>query len=303
MRWVVVVACAACGRIGFDPRDGGERSDAESLCEWGPFAAPVPLPGAINSTADDWSPAPTRGGLEVYFYSYRPPNIGAAIWRASRPTLADPFAAAAQVAEVEGMGQQERAPVLSDDALDLVFERDPVGNGDLFETTRATTNDTFAPPVPLAAVNSATTDADPWLSADGLRLVFASSRIGPNQHGLDMFETTRPDRASPFAPPVELHELDSDDDDFSPTLSADGREIFFASRRAGGRGGADIYTARRAAPGQPFGPPRLVPELSSPMDDVGTRLSVDGATLYLNYNARANGGANADLASATRRCD
>jgi WD40 repeat protein len=286
----VALVLGACGRIGFAP-----APDAP-VCTFGAFAAPVRLAAAVQSPQDDWGPTPTRGGLELFFYSFRTGSIAGDLYYATRPSLDADFGAALRVDEL-ATDADDGSPTLTDDALVLVFQR----AGDLFEATRPAPDTAFGVTAALA-IDSTTADGDPFTSADGLRLVFASSRIGPDQHGLDLFEATRPARGAAFGQPVELAALDTDVDDFSPTLSADGLEIFFASRRAGGPGGADVYTARRPALDEPFAAPVLVPELSSARDDVGLRLAADGTTLFFDYDALTMGGANADLWTAVRSC-
>ena len=301
------LAVAGCGHIGFAPHavaDGGggprDGASVDAACTWSPWSIPTVLPGPINSPADDWTPTPTRGGLELFFYSYR--GGGADIYHATRASIADAFGAASAVTELSTTSE-DRATTLSADALDIIFERDGQTGGVLYEATRASIADPFSNVHVIAELVSGTdVNDDPFLSADGLRLVFASSRRGSGTHGLDLFETTRPARDAPFAMPVELAALDSDVDDGSPTLSADGLEIFFASTRPGGPGASDVYTAHRPALDQPFGPPQLVPELSSAMDDVGLRLTPGGATMFMNYDDDGLGGGNADLSISTRGC-
>jgi hypothetical protein len=297
MRRAAIVLLAACGRLDF--------GDA---CVWSAFTTPQPLPGPIQVQApsDSWMPTPARGGLELYFYSYRPGSSNGGIWWASRPSLADPFSAPVLLAELYTPAEQ-RSPTVTDDSLDVMFTRvidKPPGlRGEIFEATRQSLDSMFSPPVAVATIDSDAADTDAFLSADGLRLVFASSRIGPEQHGLDLFETARADRDSPFSAPVPLAELNSDFDEVTPTLSADGLDIYFSSFRPGGIGGADIYTSSRPAIGQPFAPPHLLRELSSARDDACLRLAIDGATMYQNYDAVWVGGAGASLDAATRSCD
>jgi hypothetical protein len=42
--------------------------------------------------------------------------------------------------------------------------------------------------------------------------------------------------------------------DGDPSISADGLELFFESRRSGGHGNADIYVSKRASKDDPWGP-------------------------------------------------
>ncbi|HUJ61778.1 MAG TPA: hypothetical protein VLX92_24910 [Kofleriaceae bacterium] len=305
MRWLVALVLAAgCGRLGFDPHAGDARGDAPAgdavVCTW---STPIALPGPIQSTDDDWAPTPTRGGLQLYFFSFRTGGVGGAdLWYATRQSVTAEFGAAADVTQLDTT-DDERSPTLTDDGLDILFARDTATTGDIYEAQREETDDPFGTAVLAPNLSSSAADADPFVSADGLRVVFASSRIGPDQHGLDLFESTRPSRTDSFAVPTELAALDTDEDDFAPTLSADALDIWFSSTRPGGPGGADIYTAHRDATDLPFGAPTLVPALSSPLDDVDPRLSLDGTTMYLNYATVTSGGANADLDVSTRSCD
>src|SRR5262249_11745420 len=128
-------------------------------------------------------------------------------------------------------------------------------------------------------------DESAWMSGDGLRLVFASTRSG----GLQLWEATRATRQVDFDAPTMLAPLSGAGQIGSPTLSPDALDIYFCSSRPGGPGGLDIYTAHRAAVDQPFAAPVLVPELSSPLDEWGIRLA-DDATMYLDYDTSYMGG-------------
>jgi Tol biopolymer transport system component len=300
VRLTLLLALAACGRLHFDALgDGAAPPDAAPCTTWSPFSAPVALPGPVNSPADDWAPTPAAGELELYFYSFRA-SSHANLFRATRTTLAEQFDAGTALAELDNNANAGTPTVTADD-LDIIYETDETGTGDLYEAIRGSRAVPFGAPQLIASLSSPVdADGDPFVSADGLRLVYVSSNnsIG----GLDIFETTRPDRGTEFAPPTAHLELDSPSDEYSPTLSADGLEIFFASARAGGFGGFDIYTARRTVVGQPFANATHVDELSSPLDDVGVRLTPDGTTLYLNYQTMTSGGANADMWTARRTC-
>jgi len=192
---------------------------------------------------------------------------------------------------------------VAEDAREIVFAHDGGATfGDLWTASRASATDPWSNLGAMAVVNSSTADASPWLSADGLRLILASSRTGTGT-GLDLMETTRLDRQSAFEVPHFLAELNSGDDDECPTLSRDSLELFFTSRRTGGVGLDDIYRAVRASVDQPFEPPQLVPELSTAFDEFGLRLSLDGATMYFNFDTLTSGTRNADVWIATRSCE
>jgi hypothetical protein len=302
VRWVVLAACVGCGRIGFDARgnggsDGGGGDATPACTSWSAFSTPTIIPGPIEAPTDNWGPSATLGQLAIYFGSYRVGGVGDQdIWVGARASVTAQFGAPTNVTEVNTTGF-ETAPTVTDDGLDMVFVRGTASQ--LFEAMRGSTTVPFSTPAPVNFI-AASYDISPWLSADGLRLVFVSNRDGNGQH---MFEATRTSRTTAFAIPAGHPELEAgSNDDAGGALSADGLDLYFSSSRPGGPGGDDVYTAHRTALDQPFSTPVLIPELSSPGDDDITRLSDDGATMYMNYDTKNTGGSAAQLMWATRTC-
>lgn len=89
----------------------------------------------------------------------------------------------------------------------------------------------------------------------------------------------------PWSSPVALTELNSADSEYSPSLTDDGLEIFFASNRPGGLGNFDIYTATRTSPALPFGAPTALTPLNSSLLEDGPALTPDSLTLYYCVSA------------------
>lgn len=82
-------------------------------------------------------------------------------------------------------------------------------------------------PDPFAAINALSGSVfDPSLSADERVLIFGHRPEG--QDDTDLWYATRDDLAAPFGDPAPLVALNTDGDDNSPHVSADGCEIFFA---------------------------------------------------------------------------
>jgi hypothetical protein len=100
-----------------------------------------------------------------------------------------------------------------------------------------------------------------------------------------------------FSTPVIDAQLSSMASEGTPTVSADLREIYIKSGRAGGFGGTEIWRATRASAGAVWSDPQLVLELGSPVEDESPELSADGLTLWLT-SQRTNG--NRDIHVATR---
>lgn len=100
-----------------------------------------------------------------------------------------------------------------------------------------------------------------------------------------------------FGMPSDVAELDTSFDEDDPTLTADMLEIYFDSGRPG-LGNEDIYRAVRRSVSDPWDPPQLVTELSTPNADLSPGISGDGLTMYLATNA--GGGNGLDIHVSTR---
>ena len=82
-----------------------------------------------------------------------------------------------------------------------------------------------------------------------------------------------------FGMPHLLAELDTTYSNQNPTLTGDLLDLFFTSNRSDMS--ADVWTAHRASPGDPFDPPTLVAEASSPLYETSPAISADGLSLYV----------------------
>ena len=146
-----------------------------------------------------------------------------------------------------------------------------------------------------ALSNPASIDAHPSLTSDRLELYFSSDRGGQS----DIWRSTRPNTGADWGTPTRVDELSTSDDEDSPELSADGLEIWIASRRPGGLGDYDIWTSTRPSRTSPWSEPVIVGELNSGDSDHSPAVDAQGLTMVLT--SRRSGGAGArDLYMATR---
>ncbi|HVV49945.1 MAG TPA: hypothetical protein VHO06_09815 [Polyangia bacterium] len=91
----------------------------------------------------------------------------------------------------------------------------------------------------------------------------------------------------PFGAPQLVTGLRSDTDDvLDPTMTFEGLEIYFASPTGGQ---TDIWVSTRTVATDPWGPSTLVAALSSPQNDQGPEISVDGLTMYLASDRGGDG--------------
>jgi len=212
---------------------------------------PSPVP-ALNSEHDDIGPAIGHDGATLYFYSNRPGG--------------------------EGM-------------YDLYLARH--------------TADGWQPPENLGpAANTPYNEYDPAVAPDGSHLLFASNRPVRPEEAPDKaqwpatlregryendYDIYTMDLADASAPPRRLAAASSGADDGQPTLSRDGRWLYFASNRAGGQGGYDIWRCRITDP--PLAGLMTAENLGQPVNTAAHELdpavSLEGFGLYFSSNRLA----------------
>jgi Tol biopolymer transport system component len=97
--------------------------------------------------------------------------------------------------------------------------------------------------------NGASLDGCPFVSRDGKTFYMASNRPG-GLGGIDIWVSKRASVDDPWGAPANVGApVNSEANDFCPTISRDGHLFYFVSNRAGGCGGDDIYTTRLRADG------------------------------------------------------
>jgi Tol biopolymer transport system component len=149
-------------------------------------------------------------------------------------------------------------------------------------------------PVPITELNTSSIDAQPTMTADMLRICFASDRAG-GLGQLDIWCATRTSTSSPFGSPTNLSTINSSAGDDHPELSSDGAELFFQSGRSGK--GA-IYRAVWVPAENTFKFPEPVTAINS-SGETGPALTSDDLVI-LFASVRAGGAGEEDLYLATR---
>jgi hypothetical protein len=155
--------------------------------------------------------------------------------------------------------------------------------------------DAFGPPQLVSYNDPVHIDSQPFFARHAAEMWFVSTRPGV---GLSDIYSVRaiPGSAAQFEIGTldRVDELNTPADEWAPTLSLDGKTIYFASTRSdgGAKGGRDIWKATRAAVTDKFGLPTNVAELNTGDDDVPGFLSDDGCRLYF-HRTLAGGGAEA----------
>ncbi|NRF70946.1 PD40 domain-containing protein [Aquincola sp. S2] len=177
--------------------------------------------------------------------------------------------------------QYESSPTFSPDGRELVFMRaDPAFRRYHLLVSRCEHGRWTAPEPPPFAATARVDEADPFISHDGRRLYYISTRDKPRTGGEADFDIWLVERQADgrWGTPQRLPEpVNSPASELLPREDAQGR-LLFGSSRPGGLGLGDIYRATAQADGRwqvaNFGAP-----VSSPANEYEAELSRDGRTL------------------------
>lgn len=306
-------ASGSGGDIGSD-RDGGAAGDSgsaldptptcsdalqnqgEAGVDCGGGCAPCPcafgtpeLMGDPNFAGNDIFAVSLSGNALTMYVVGRIQGSAGPIATSTRPDRGNDFTFTSTLpAPVNSSPPVEGTPFLSRDGLSLYFHSQRAGGAgdrDLYVATRANAGAGFNSVSALANLESPQRDHAAWLSADELTIYFSSSRGSGSD---DFWRAARSSRGIDFAAPVAAAELNSSGDDTGITISDDGLVAYFASNRAGGLGGMDVYRAARATATDPFSAPALVGGLNTIANDAAPQLTADGLELFFVSNR--NGG-------------
>lgn len=159
------------------------------------------------------------------------------------------------------------------------------GGGDLWQARLQDKRWTAPTPV---SFNSPADDAEPMFSADGRWLYFASDRKGSmGRHDLYRAAVQADGR---HGPAESLGSgVNTRGDERSPTISADGRWLAFASDGRKDAGGFDLFVARWN--GEAFVEPRPMPGVNTAADEIDSAWLDDGRALLFSRSSHAGGDA------------
>jgi hypothetical protein len=262
------------------------------------FGIPTNLGPILNSPNSDHSARVSADELTLFFSSNRDPGgyRDFDLWVATRQTRNEAWDTPLHMGDALNSRGMEWTPCPSADGRELYFADGPWGNTDILVVRRNGPSDPWGPPESIGqAVNSATWDAAPSISADGLELFFQSDRPG-GFGGPDLYVTTRASTAEPWGPAVNLGPTintgygDSLYGEWDPSISHDGLTLFFSSARPpGSASNLDIWITKRATRESDWGQPvHLGFPVNGPTRESGACISSDGRTLYF-VSARPGG--------------
>ncbi len=228
---------------------------SQRACKACPWEAPLNLGPAVNTASDETGPGLSVDGHLLFFRSTRPGGAGLGdVFLSKRANPKDDFGWGVPVAlgpDVNTAAAEAGAEFLQsaeDGAANLYFNRAPPGGtADLYAVAITRDGETRGPAVLISELNDPiATDQGPTLRSDGREIFFFSTRPG-GIGGADLWTSTRRSVHDPWTPPVNVGApLNSPAAEQQPSLSSGGLTLLFASSRAGGFGGTDIWMSTRS---------------------------------------------------------
>jgi hypothetical protein len=202
---------------------------------------PVNLGPRVNGPDEEYQPALSTDGQELYFSRGGGASHSVALWVTRRAATSEPWIEPVKLDLTADTADSEGAPSLSADGLELYFcfgTWDPPGMT-LAVAKRDTTDAPWGVPVSLGpVVNNWPCQVDPRISSDGLLLLFSDWWMcSPRPGGFganDMWRTKRQTKDSDWGAPVNLGQpVNSEFYDYCGMISADGSMLYFSGNPAG----------------------------------------------------------------------
>jgi hypothetical protein len=182
------------------------------------------------------------------------------------------------VPELSDIFYSDDDPTLTADMLEIYFGSNRgAASEDVWMSTRDTLDAPWDVPVPVASVNTGSTESLVEVSGDGLLLLLASDRLVAGD--FDVYFSQRSDRSQAWPAPMPLPGAANPGiSDIGATPSPDLASVFLCRAPAGF---ADIYHAQVDFDLPLVGTAALVNELYSDQDECSVSLSQSGRELFI----------------------
>lgn len=216
----------------------------------------------------DTKPSPTLNRAKQYLRNAR---FAAETVKTPVPFEPKPLPGAVNTASDESL------PVFTADGDFLVYTSRISGREDLYASRLV--DSVWQTGEPIEAVNTPQNEGAQALSADGKLLVFtACNRMGA-MGSCDLYVSEW--RNGVWTEPKNMGApLNTGAWESQPSLSADGKILYFASERAGGKGSRDLWVSQRQKNGRWGDPVNLGDSINTTANEASPFIHPDGQTLY-----------------------
>ena len=177
-------------------------------------------------------------------------------------------------------------PILTADQQTMIYyvirTGDRNAKGDIMVSKKE--NGVWSHPVSISDnINSEADEGAPSLSSDGKTLVFAACNRPDAIGGCDIYISYK--EGEEWSKPINLgSSVNSSTWDSEPSVTADGKAVYFSSERKGGIGKRDIWFSRMNDKGEWSKAQNLGDVVNTKGDEVSPFIHANGTTLYFSSN-------------------
>jgi outer membrane protein OmpA-like peptidoglycan-associated protein len=174
--------------------------------------------------------------------------------------------------------QDEVLPSFTVDGSKLIFTRRIEGQEDIF-ISDLDENGKWGVAYPLHQINTRENEGAHSVSADGRLIVFTACNRIDGYGGCDLYTTSYTNGS--WSAPVNLdYPVNTPGWESQPSISADGKRLYFASNREGGKGNHDIWVAEQDRNGKWLKPVNLGPEINTKGNEEAPFIHFDNQSFY-----------------------
>ncbi len=171
-----------------------------------------------------------------------------------------------------------------------------------FVYTDSVVIDRFSEAIMLSEnVNTEQNEGAQTLTSDGRTMYFTACNRADGKGRCDIYESVL--TGDEWSTPVNIGSpINSYRWEAQPSVSADGRTLYFVSHRKSGFGGSDIYVSHKDDNGEWSAPRNLGSEVNTPFDESAPYIHPDGETLYFSSDGHTGMGGR-DIFMIKRKSD
>ena len=119
------------------------------------------------------------------------------------------------------------------------------------------------------------------ITVDGRKMYFTGCNLTMGYGNCDLYYSGK--LGDKWLPPMNMGpKVNSQWWDSQPVISADGKFLYYASRRSGGKGGSDLWMSKRLSNGHWSPPINLGDSINTSGNEMAPFLHADGKTLYFS---------------------
>jgi len=180
------------------------------------------------------------------------------------------------------------SPSVTGDGNTMIFTgrkgSQPQNDEDVYESIRNAQNQWLqAHPVP-GRINTTMNEGSVSITADGRTMVFTGCERKDGKGSCDIYISVK--EAGIWGEPKNIVAINTKAWESQPSLSADGRDLYFSSNRANGLGGYDIWVSHLTANNQWTEPENLGPSVNTESNEYTPFIHANNMLLYFATDGR-----------------